>query len=345
MTSRERLLCAFACGTPDRVPVAPFGFGHVNPDSEVGYELVRKTDFIQSVGGAGGWFLGAGVEQTVVTEGQTTTITYHTPKGDLTQVNRSTDITHATVKFPCRDADDIEKVLSIPYEPIAADPRPFVEWEDRLGDEGLTLVGFLDAICAPAMLFSPEDFSLLWVDAPDAFMALIQAAQERCLQAAEDACRAGIKGFRIIGGEYASTQLGPYAYRQTVTEPDAELVKLMHDHGAIVYYHNHGPVMKYLEMFADIGMDAADCFEAPPWGDCDLVAAKEVLKGRVCIVGNLDDMEVIDKLDEATVRAIARERLEQAGPDGFVLGGTASGTYTERGARNFIAMAEVSREL
>lgn len=345
MTSRERLLGAFACGTPDRVPVAPFGFGHVNPDSELGHELVRKTDFIQSVGGAGGWFLGAKVERSVVTEGQATTITYHTPKGDLTQVDRSTDITHATVKFPCQTADDIEKLLSIPYEPIPANPGPFIEWEDRLGDEGLTLVGFLDAICAPATLFSPADFSLLWVDAPDAFMALIHAAQERCLQAAEDACRAGIKGFRIIGGEYASTQLGPYAYRQTVTEPDAELVRVMHDHGAIVYYHNHGPVMKYLEMFADIGMDAADCFEAPPWGDCDLVAAKQVLKGRVCIVGNLDDMEVIDKFDEAAVRAIARERLQQAGPDGFVLGGTASGTYTENGARNFIAMAEVSREL
>jgi hypothetical protein len=345
MTSRERLLCAFACETPDRVPVAPFGFGHLDPDSEIGREIVRETDFIQSVGGAGGWFLGAKVDQSVVTAGKTTTITYHTPKGDLTQINRSTDITHATVKFPCETADDIEKVLAIPYEPIVADPRSFIEWEDRLGDEGLTLVGFLDAVCAPALLFSPEDFSLLWVDAPDAFLALIRAAQERCLQAAEDACKVGIRAFRIIGGEYASTQLGPYAYRQTVTEPDAELVKLMHDHGATVYYHNHGPVMNYLEMFADIGMDAADCFEAPPWGDCDLVAAKATLRGRVCLVGNLDDMEVIDKFDAATVRAIAKERLLQAGPDGFVLGGTASGTYTERAARNFIAMAEVSREL
>jgi hypothetical protein len=92
-------------------------------------------------------------------------------------------------------------------------------------------------------------------------------------------------------------------------------------------------------------MDAADCFEAPPWGDCDLVAAKQALHGRVCMVGNLDDMEVIDKLDTATVVQIARERVGQAGPDGFVLGGTASGTYTERAARNFIAMAAMAREV
>ncbi|MCE5237014.1 MAG: uroporphyrinogen decarboxylase family protein [Armatimonadia bacterium] len=345
MNSRERLLCAFAHQKPDRVPVAPFGFGHVNPDSEIGLELVQKTDFIASVGGAGGGFWGRAVKTTVETEGYVTRFTYHTPKGDLHQLNRRTDITQATMEFPCRTADDIEKALSVPYEPVLPDPTVFNQWKNRLGDEGLVLCGFSDAICTPATLFSPEDFALLWVDAPDAFIELIRIANERALEAAEAACKAGIDGFRIIGGEYASTQLGPYAYRQTVTEPDHKLVKLMHDHGAVVYYHNHGPVMKYLEMFADIGMDAADCFEAPPWGDCDLVKARETLAGRVCIVGNLDDMEVIDKEPEATVRAIARERLAQAGPDNFVLGGTASGTYTDRAAKNFIAMAEVSREM
>ena len=92
-------------------------------------------------------------------------------------------------------------------------------------------------------------------------------------------------------------------------------------------------------------MDACDCFEAPPWGDTDMPQAKARLKGEVCIVGNLDDMEVIDKLDEQSVRELARLRIEEAGPDGFVLGGTASGTYTEKAARNFIAMAEVSEEM
>jgi hypothetical protein len=62
------------------------------------------------------------------------------------------------------------------------------------------------------------------------------------------------------------------------------------------------------------------------------------------MVGNLDDMEIIDSLPAADVQAIARERLAAAGPVGFILGGTASGTYTERAARNFIALVEVSEE-
>jgi uroporphyrinogen-III decarboxylase len=112
-----------------------------------------------------------------------------------------------------------------------------------------------------------------------------------------------------------------------------------------VYYHNHGPTMKYLELLAGIGMDACDCFEAPPWGDFDFAEARERVGDRLCFVGNLDDMEVIDKLPERTVCEIARERIIQSGGAGFVLGGTASGTYTERAARNFIAMVDVAEEL
>ena len=99
--------------------------------------------------------------------------------------------------------------------------------------------------------------------------------------------------------------------------------------------------MRYLEYFAQIGMDSLDPLEAPPWGDADLGEARRRLGDRVCIVGNLDDMEVVDKLPTEEVLAIARERLEAAGDRGFMLGGTTSGTFGEQGARNFIAMAEM----
>jgi hypothetical protein len=37
------------------------------------------------------------------------------------------------------------------------------------------------------------------------------------------------------------------------------------------------------------------------------------------------------------------ELVEKAGPDGFVVSGTASGIYGEHDARNFIALAEALR--
>jgi uroporphyrinogen-III decarboxylase len=99
----------------------------------------------------------------------------------------------------------------------------------------------------------------------------------------------------------------------------------------------------FLDRLADLGMDALDPLEAPPWGDCEIGDAVKRIGDRVCLVGNLDDMEIIERLPTEEVVRIAEERLDAAGASGFVLGGTASGTYTERGARNFIAIADMVR--
>jgi len=141
-----------------------------------------------------------------------------------------------------------------------------------------------------------------------------------------------------------TVQLGPRAVEELLTPFDTELVALVHRYGGFVYYHNHGPVMRYLEALADLGIDALEPMEAPPWGDCDLGEARRRIGGRVCMVGNLDDMEVIDRLPTEQVKAIAQERLAAAGNVGFILAGTGSGTYSERAAANFIAMVEVAEE-
>jgi hypothetical protein len=54
-------------------------------------------------------------------------------------------------------------------------------------------------------------------------------------------------------------------------------------------------------------------------------------------------MEVLDKLPTEEVVRRGLELVEKAGPDGFVLSGTASGIYGEHAARNFIALAEALR--
>ena len=104
-------------------------------------------------------------------------------------------------------------------------------------------------------------------------------------------------------------------------------------------------MMRFIDQLAAIGFDALDPMEAPPFGDADLAAAGEIIAGRYCMVGNLDDMELLGKLSAEEIKAIARERAVAAGDAPFILGGTASGTYNEAAARNFIAMVEVAEEL
>lgn len=341
MTSRERILAAMRLEKVDRVPVSPWHFCKVDPDSPLGRELLAKTDLIQDCGAGGDWLLGKAVQMESDQQGDTTTTVIHTPKGDLVSRHRYTEVTGATVEFFLKSVEDIEKLLSIPYEPPEIDLSAYRRWQERIGDEGLVMIGFGTGVSVPASWFSPEGFCLAWADAPDMVEKLTAVATERLVGYVDRLCREGVDAFRMVGGEYASVQLGPEGFERLCIPYDRAVVDVIHRYGAIAHYHNHGPVMRYLEYFAEIGIDSLDPLEAPPWGDVDLREARNRLGDRICFVGNLDDMEVIDKLPTEQVVAIARERLEAAGDRGFILGGTTSGTFGERGARNFIAMAEM----
>lgn len=341
MTSRQRLLAAMRFEKVDRVPVAPFGLGRLDPGSAIAAELIATTDPFIEVGVPGNVFVGAACEREWRVEGDVTTDVTHTPLGDLTRVVRTTGITSACVEFPVKTPEDAERFLSIPYVPHKVDASVFHERRRQVDEQGLVLCAVPDAICLPAELLSPEDFCLWWIDYPDLMRRLVSTASDRANEWVRRLSEAGVDAFRIIGGEYASVQLGPRGFDELVLEQDRELVNIIHGSNAIAYYHNHGPVMRYLSRFLEIGMDALDPLEAPPWGDADLAAAREQCGERVAFVGNLDDMEVIDKLDAEQVKSIATERMEAAGARGFILGGTASGTYSEKAARNFIALADV----
>ncbi len=336
------MLCVLRGGEPDRVPVSPWGFGHVDPESDVGRDLTAACDLWIEAWCGGFHFSGAALDAETIVNGPVTTTVWHTPGGDLVSRRQKTDVTAATIEFPCKTADDVQALLSVPYEPLPTDFSRFHDTRRRYGDEALVCAGSLNAVCWPAETLSPEDFCLLWADAPDLMREMCRIGAERLLPYVEAGGKAGVDCWRVIGGEYVTVQLGPAAVPELLTPFDTKQVDVVHHYGGLVHYHNHGPMMRYLDALADLGIDSMDPFEAPPWGDADLAEASRVLSGHTCMVGNLDDMEIVERLPEDEVCAIAAERLEQAGSTGFMLGGTSSGTYTERGARRFMAMVRVA---
>ena len=329
----------------DRIPVAPFGLAALSRDSAIVKEMIEKTDPFLEAGAAPGPFWGANCKISNTQEGDTTTTVIETPLGDLTMKHRTTHVTTARVAHAFKTPEDANKFLALEYVGQDVDVSHFLALKKDIGDDGLVLCPIPDAICLPADMLNPQDFCLWWADYPDLMIDLTNTAAKRLNDWVVKLCRAGVDAFRIIGGEYASVQLGPKGFDALVLEQDKELVDIIHSHGAIAYYHNHGPVMDFMTRFRAIGIDFLDPLEAPPWGDADLTAARAACGDKVAFVGNLDDMEVIDKLSREEVEAIALERMEAAGDRGFVLGGTASGIYTERGARNFIALAELSQRV
>ncbi len=333
-------------GKPDRVPVTPYGFGRVPEAGEMGRRLLRECDpFIGASVGGGDWFLGAAAMTRSEKHDGRVYSAIETPAGELVARSQSTEKTSAQVEFFCKNAEDVQNLLAIPWDPPEVDVTPFIERRDEIGEEGLVGVGMTNPGGIPARFLSPRDYSLLWIDEQEVFMRLCEVAAERCRRWVEECCRQGVDCFRIIGGEFASTQLGPEGFRKTMLRFDRPLVDLMHRNGALAHYHNHGPMDRYLEMIAEIGVDSLDPLEGPPWGDTTLAECKQRIGDRVCLLGNLDDMEVIEKVEGEEIERLAAECIEAAGPDGYLLGGTTSGTFTERGAENFLRMVDVSRRM
>jgi uroporphyrinogen-III decarboxylase len=326
------------------VPVGPFGLGHLNPNSDIAKELIAKTDPFIETGVGGNALMGDLVKAESRQEGNDTVTTIFTPRGNLTQRYRRTDITGYTVEFPCKNAEDVEKYMSIPFKPSEPTADWFLARKKEIGEDGLVLVGIGDAICLPAGILSPMDMCYLWADEPDLMIKMVATVSERLLEFIEKACKLGVDGYRVVGGEYASEQLGPKGFKALAVPFDTELSRVIHKYGGVVYYHNHGDVDKFLEYFADMEIDALDPLEVPPYGNVDLADASRRISNKVCLVGGLDDMEVLESLDQKTVMQMGRRCIELAGTKSYVLGGTASGTYTEKAARNFIALVDVAKE-
>ena len=232
MTSRERIQCAIELGTPDRVPVVPWGFGRVPEDSELGRRLLHECDpFIGARVLGGDWFLGTAVKtRTEERDGKTYSV-IEAPRGDLSSRYQRTEITGAHMEFFCKSADDVHNLLSIPYEPPVIDVSPFIETKDRIVEEGMVGVRLTNPGGIPARYLSPADYSLMWLDDRDTFMELCRVAAERCYHLVDQCCRQGVDCFRIIGGEVASTQLGPEFRRPSaLRQADG---RIMHEHGAL----------------------------------------------------------------------------------------------------------------
>ena len=243
-------------------------------------------------------------------------------------------------------ASDIEKFSSIEYKPLQPDMEEFLKWEQRIGEKGVVMAVIANATCLPGVWMAPDKFMLMCVDNFDLIQGLLAIAAERVNDYVKSLCASGVKYFRIAGAELASqTLMGPGWYEKLVGPYDKILVDIIHKYEGIAFYHCHGKIKAIINEIADTGIDVLSPLEAPPGGDIPMKEAKEMIGGRVCLLGNLDDLEFIGKKSRREIEEKFIKLIEDVGKDGgFVLGGTESGVYTEKMLDGFLHMAEISEK-
>jgi len=331
MTSRERLLAVFRREQPDRVPVSTYEM--VGYDLESWYnrqpsyaslmDVIReRTDCLYMC--CPKWRdLGREsiTEEHARRDGNRThrTVTLHTPKGDLTGRFMQEDDLYTvwTTEHFVKDLDNLEKWLSIPYEPTPVDVAHILAEGDRLGDRGVMLVDVADPICVMAELFEFGEFLVQAMTSPEAILRAMDVLIERQLASLKEALDGGAgPAWRLVGPEYGSAPYMPASmFERFVADYDRRLIELIHSYGGYVRLHCHGRVKDLLPIFVEMGCDGTDPVEAPPSGDVELADAKRIAGRDLVLFGNIQ-LRDLDYCEPDDIERIVVECMTAAKPGG-----------------------------
>lgn len=353
MTSRQRLLAVLAGQLPDRVPINTYemaGFDsrdwyNQQPSYQPLMEFIRRhTDCITN------WnprpatdrytceerFLCSDYPVEILereeplSDGQRRiTRICRTPKGDLRSVSIVSPDVYTTwrVEHWCKTIADVDKALSVPYEPARYDASDLPRVCAELGEHGIVMASIGDPAYLAADLMSFEDF-LLWVfDETEHFARTVEIVSERVMENLRrqlDCCVVDL--YRIVGPEYFTPPyLPPAMFARFVVPHVRRMVELIHARGAKARIHCHGKIAQVLDPMLETGCDAIDPCEPPPDGDIELDEAKRRCHAHgVSIWGNME-LRRLEQDTPGQIRDEVRRIMEQAKEGGgFVLMPTAS---------------------
>jgi uroporphyrinogen-III decarboxylase len=80
-------------------------------------------------------------------------------------------------------------------------------------------------------------------------------------------------------------------FRRFVTPHQKRLVAIFHRHGHLVGIHCHGRVRQVLDEILDTGADLLEPIEPPDQGDIGLRELLDRVRGRLCLLGHIQDQE------------------------------------------------------
>jgi len=320
MTSRERILTALSGGMADRVPISTYelvgynsrSFENNDPSYADLMQLIReKTDCLCMWGPTSNeTFLGSShpVEMDIETERiESATITrrtLHTPKGDLSSAIKVFDNVHTTWQLEhwCKEPDDVDKALSVPYAPLEYDTSDFARITAEVGDRGIVMDSLSDPLWMAADLMEFGQYTLWALTEPEHFARTVALMHERAMENLRRLLAVNVCDlYRVCGPEYATPPyLPPECFDQYVTPYVRDMIGLVHDAGAKARFHCHGRIAQVLDMIVATGADALDPCEAPPDGDIELADVKQRADDRLCLCGNLQ----LKLLEHGTVEQV-----------------------------------------
>jgi uroporphyrinogen-III decarboxylase len=365
MTARQRILEALSCRQPDRVPISTYelcgfnskAFENSDPSYKHLMDIIReKSDaicmwnpesdavFLQSS-------YPAEIECREQRQGDTVVIkrTLQTPKGPLHQTTKEVDNIHTIwqVEHWCKSTDDVDRALSVPYEPRQFDFTDYGRIKEENNNKGIIMSSLSDPLCIAAELMEFGEFTIWAVTETDHFIKTLDQIHERNMESLKNMLEKQVVDlYRICGPEYATPPfLPPRCFKQFVVPYVKDMVNLIHEKGGMARLHCHGRIAQVLDMILETGADSIDPCEPPPDGDIPLAEVKKNLQGRMSICGNIE-LKVLETSKREQVAQTVKDCMQAAkAGGGYIIMPTAApintplAKQTEENYINFIETA------
>ena len=224
-------------------------------------------------------------------------VTFHTPKGNLHSVERiSTQGEPSyTMEYMIKEPEDLEKLLSMDYEPYPFQAEEYFQNQVRLGDRGVVLFCLDHAGYALQRLTGSENLAYFSVDCREELDHVIQVFSGRIREFTKSAIAAGVTGpFQWVGPElFIPPLVSPGDFDDFVYRYDKPLCDDIHNAGGYVWVHCHGKVANFIEKYIQMGVDVLNPLEPPKNGDIDMEAIIGKFSSRIGWEGNIEIQQII----------------------------------------------------
>lgn len=371
MTPRQRMLAAYRCERPDRVPVSPELWDAAILDierrpfhelfgpysREPFWRLLLKAHRFHDTDA---WvLLGPGSprpetttrdEHRFIDESTIETVTViETSRGTLRQVGRTS---HSYAGWETE-----RPVKEFPEDMVAYEEHCFADpWEndvteveqalEETGEQGLVTVAvgepflsFLGSSCEGGM----SRALLHLVDYPDYCRELharyVAHLGETTRMIVE---RTGVESVFLNSGYSQVPVVSPDLFRSWDLPVIRAVAEAAHRRSVPLHFHNHGRIRPILGALEEGGVDIVCGLFAPPTGDVGGIAELRAACG-LALKGMLDPFGALLNGTPEDVERESRECIEGAGPDGGFILGTQDGTLAGTPAANIRAMVEAGR--
>ncbi len=257
---------------------------------------------------------------------------FDTPKGELTDVTRippAGDRRFGISPNPVRSEHlvksnaDVDRLRYLIADKSRADLSAYHDAAALFGERGLVEVCILSALCHRAGdVLGMEDLMVAYYDDRGLFDALLGMYQDEMMAEVRRCLDDGIRHF-FANWYYNSMSSGwsPAIWEEVFAPQLKEMTEAVHAAGGTVNLYDDGICMPILDLLAACEIDVLQTLTPPPVGDVDLADAKRRIGDRVCLMGHVDLLYVIQRGTPGQIREAVREAVEVAAPGGgFILG-------------------------